>query len=51
MVLYPLVALGISTLFEGYLWTWAAATGVGLLILGNLLVLTPRRLLRRLIQN
>ncbi len=42
MVLFPIVALGISTLFEGYLWTWTALVGVALVLLGNLLVVAKR---------
>ena len=39
-VLFPVVALGISTVYEGYLWTAEAALGVGLVLLGNAVVLT-----------
>ena len=39
-VLFPVVALSISTLFEGYQWTAAAFLGVLLTLLGNVLVLT-----------
>jgi drug/metabolite transporter (DMT)-like permease len=38
-VVFPIVALGLSTLFEGYRWTPPAAAGVALVLLGNLLVL------------
>ncbi len=41
-VLIPLVALGISTLFEGYRWTWSGAAGVALVLFGNLLLLGRR---------
>ncbi|HMG51224.1 MAG TPA: DMT family transporter [Inquilinus sp.] len=37
-VLFPLVALNASALFEGYVWTAAAVAGVALVLLGNLLV-------------
>ena len=48
-VLFPIVALVISTLFEGYHWTALALVGVGMTLAGNLLVLTrPRLRLRRL---
>ena len=40
MVMFPVVALGISTLFEGFTWSATAFTGVGLILLGNVLVLT-----------
>jgi len=48
-VLFPIVALIISTLFEDYQWTAAALSGVALTLAGNLLVLSgPRsRLLGR----
>ena len=38
-VLFPLVALGLSTLVEGYRWTPLAALGVALVLAGNLVVL------------
>jgi drug/metabolite transporter (DMT)-like permease len=41
-VVFPLLALLLSTLFEGYHWSWSAAAGVALVLGGNLLVL-PRR--------
>jgi len=47
MVLFPLVALLLSTLFEGYRWTGLAMIGVPIVLLGNVIVLTrigaPRR--------
>ncbi len=38
-VLIPLVALALSTLFEGYQWTLLAGLGVVLILVGNVLVL------------
>ena len=38
-VLFPVVALAISTVFEGYLWTPTAILGVGLVLFGNIAVL------------
>ena len=38
-VLFPVVALSISTLFEGYHWTLTAVCGFGLVLFGNYLVL------------
>jgi drug/metabolite transporter (DMT)-like permease len=35
----PVVALLLSTLVEGYRWTWSGALGVALAITGNVLVL------------
>ena len=40
-VLFPVVALTLSTLFEGYQWTGTALTGVALTLAGNALVLAP----------
>lgn len=43
-VLFPLVALAISTVVENYVWTPTAVLGVVLVVAGNLLVLLqPRR--------
>ncbi|MDJ0949656.1 MAG: DMT family transporter [Alphaproteobacteria bacterium] len=38
-VVFPIVALGLSTAFEDFVWTGDALAGVGLVLLGNLLVL------------
>lgn len=38
-VLFPIVALGVSTLLEGYHWSVPALIGVGMVLAGNLLVL------------
>lgn len=47
-VLFPVVALVVSTLFEGYQWTAMALVGVVLTLAGNLLVLArPRAALLR----
>lgn len=42
-VLFPLVALALSTLVEGYRWTPLAAIGVALVLAGNLVVLRRPR--------
>ncbi len=47
MVLFPIVALGISTLFEDYHWQFDSALGVALVLLGNVIIILPRRWLRR----
>jgi drug/metabolite transporter (DMT)-like permease len=39
-VLFPVIALGISTLFENYLWSIEALFGFCLVLLGNYIVLT-----------
>jgi drug/metabolite transporter (DMT)-like permease len=44
-LLFPVVALAISTVFEGYRWTAYGLIGMGLILLGNLMVLSrPGRL-------
>ena len=40
MVLFPVVALALSTFIEGYRWTTAAVVGVLLTLAGNWLILT-----------
>jgi drug/metabolite transporter (DMT)-like permease len=43
-VLFPVVALGISTVFEGYRWTLVATLGIMLTLAGNWLILKrPRK--------
>ena len=42
-VLFPVIALGISTLFENYQWTSRAVFGFALVLLGNYIVLSRRR--------
>jgi drug/metabolite transporter (DMT)-like permease len=42
-VLFPVVALGVSTFLESYHWTASAVIGVALVLAGNLLVLVRRR--------
>ncbi|WP_197413052.1 DMT family transporter [Vibrio sp. MEBiC08052] len=37
-ILFPLVALSISTLFEGYLWTQTAVIGLVLILSGNIVM-------------
>ena len=37
MVLFPIVALGFSTLFEGYQWSVESMIGVTLILVGNVL--------------
>ncbi len=42
-LLFPLVALSISTFVEGYRWTPAGVVGMGLILTGNLLMFCPPR--------
>lgn len=39
-VLFPVIALGLSTLFESYQWTLQAVIGFALVLLGNYIVLS-----------
>lgn len=48
-VLFPLVALGISTFFEGYEWSVIAAGGVALVVAGNILIIMPKRMALQLL--
>jgi drug/metabolite transporter (DMT)-like permease len=41
-VLFPVVALAISTVFEGYRWTGPALMGTGLILIGNFIVLRAK---------
>ena len=45
-VLFPIVALMLSTLFENYRWSHLAGIGVLLVLIGNVIVLTNRHQLR-----
>ena len=42
-VLFPVIALGISTVFEDYQWTLRAVFGFALVLLGNYIVLSRAR--------
>jgi drug/metabolite transporter (DMT)-like permease len=46
-VLFPVVALAVSTLFEGYRWTLPAVVGLAVLVAGNALALGGARVARR----
>jgi len=39
LVLVPVVALCVSTLFEGFVWDLRVFTGIGLILLGNVIIL------------
>jgi len=39
----PVIALTLSTLFEGYRWTWVAGVGVVLAVLWNWLAVVPAK--------
>ncbi|RED49121.1 DMT family transporter [Aestuariispira insulae] len=50
-VLFPVVALTLSTLFEGYVWSLDAIFGVSLILVGNVLALSPSSLLTGLFRK
>ncbi|MBO1255529.1 EamA family transporter [Alteromonas sp. 5E99-2] len=39
VLIYPIVALGISTFFEGYIWTITSAIGVVVVLIGNVIAM------------
>lgn len=43
IMLTPIVALALSSFFEGYSWNFSAVLGMSLVVAGNLLALTKRR--------
>jgi drug/metabolite transporter (DMT)-like permease len=45
-VLFPIVALGLSTLFEGYRWTLPGFAGLALCLAGNVVIFAAPRLPR-----
>ena len=50
-LLMPIIALILSTLFEGYRWTSNAAVGVAIVLAGNLIILTPPATFQRIIER
>jgi len=48
-LLMPVIALILSTLFEGYHWTTGALAGVLLVLVGNMVILTPQTTIDRLL--
>ena len=47
MLLMPVVALVISTFFEKYRWSSSAILGIAIVLLGNLIILTPAATLEK----
>ncbi len=48
MLMMPIIALCISTAFEGYDWIPSAVVGVALVLAGNLIILTPQSIYDRI---
>lgn len=44
-VLFPIVALAVSTVYEGYQWHWTGVLGIAIALCGNILIFSggPRR--------
>ncbi|MCG8492443.1 MAG: DMT family transporter [Sneathiellales bacterium] len=40
-VLFPVIALAVSTLFEGYIWNMTATAGLFIVMTGNIIVFSP----------
>ncbi|KAA3659960.1 MAG: EamA family transporter [Calditrichaeota bacterium] len=38
-LIFPVIALALSTIFENYIWTWPAVIGMLLILLGNYLII------------
>jgi drug/metabolite transporter (DMT)-like permease len=50
-LLMPIIALVLSTMFEGYRWTSNAFVGVTLVLAGNLVILTPQTIYSRIMNH
>ena len=48
--LFPVIALSVSSVFEGYNWNSAAIGGLVIVLLGNIIVFSPPGILRILLQ-
>lgn len=46
-VLVPVIAMGLSTVFEAYVWSWEAALGCALAMVGLVVALSARRPARK----
>lgn len=51
LLLMPVLALLLSTIFENYHWNAAGVLGLALVLLGNLIVVTQPRTARRILQR
>ena len=51
VVLFPAVALVISTFFEDFVWTWPIAIGIALIGIGNLFVVNRKDLSRQEVED
>lgn len=51
IVLFPIVAVCLSSLYEGFVWSDNIVIGFVMVLLGNLILLTPARKIERLVSN
>jgi len=51
LLLAPVLALLLSTIFENYHWTAAGVLGLALVLLGNLIIVTQPRTAKRILQR
>lgn len=51
VVLFPVVAVSLSMIFEGFIWQTSTIIGFALVLLGNIIVLTPVRKIVAFIQS
>ncbi len=51
MLLVPVLALLLSTIFENYHWTASGATGLALILIGNLVILTQPQIVARIFRR
>ncbi|MBB6523647.1 EamA family transporter [Pseudoteredinibacter isoporae] len=42
-LLFPVIALQLSAWFENFQWTWLSVMGLCLVLIGNVLIMTPRQ--------
>ena len=49
IVLFPFVAVIISTMYEGFIWHTSTVLGFILVVIGNALVLTPTKLMKKIV--
>ena len=42
-VLFPIIALAVSTMFEGYVWHWTSILGLLLALAGNIVMFARKK--------
>ena len=49
LILFPMVSVILSTLFEGFVWSQSTVIGFVMVLLGNAIILTPAQKLRTML--